>query len=77
MAGLRGEYWKVNTGSYDYAQEHGTAAKDEPYKKDFFKLFPSLFLNYELTESAQPAVELHLSSSSSMGWTGELVPQYQ
>lgn len=70
MAGLRGEYWKVNTESYDYAQEHGTAAKDEPYKKDFFKLFPSLFLNYELTESAQ--LQLNYTYRLRRPWGGQL-----
>lgn len=70
MAGLRGEYWKVNTESYDYAQEHGTVAKDEPYKKDFFKLFPSLFLNYELTESAQ--LQLNYTYRLRRPWGGQL-----
>lgn len=70
MAGLRGEYWKVNTESYDYAQEHGTAAKDEPYKKNFFKLFPSLFLNYELTKSAQ--LQLNYTYRLRRPWGGQL-----
>ena len=47
MTGLRGEYWKVDTRSIDYYQQ------EEPFKKDYFQLFPSLFLNYELTESSQ------------------------
>ena len=70
MAGLRGEYWKVNTESYDYAQEHGTAAKPAPYKKDFFKLFPSLFLNYELTETAQ--LQLNYTYRLRRPWGGQL-----
>ncbi|MBQ9231641.1 MAG: TonB-dependent receptor [Prevotella sp.] len=70
MAGVRGEYWKVNTESYDYAQEHGTATKEEPYKKDFFKLFPSLFLNYELTESAQ--LQLNYTYRLRRPWGGQL-----
>lgn len=70
MAGLRGEYWKVNTESYDYAQEHGTATKDEPYKKDFFKLFPSLFLNYSLTETAQ--LQLNYTYRLRRPWGGQL-----
>ena len=70
MAGLRGEYWKVNTESYDYEQEHGIAMKDEPYKKDFFKLFPSLFLNYELTESAQ--LQLNYTYRLRRPWGGQL-----
>lgn len=70
MAGVRGEYWKVDTESYNYGQEHGTAAKDEPYKKDFFKLFPSLFLNYELTESAQ--LQLNYTYRLRRPWGGQL-----
>lgn len=70
MAGLRGEYWRVDTESYDYAQEHGTATKDAPYKKDFFKLFPSLFLNYELTESAQ--LQLNYTYRLRRPWGGQL-----
>ena len=45
MAGLRGEYWKVNTESYSYQQEHHPELRDEPFKKDYFQLFPSLFLS--------------------------------
>ncbi len=70
MAGLRGEYWKVDTESYDYEQEHGTAAKNAPYKKDFFKLFPSLFLNYELTPSAQ--LQLNYTYRLRRPWGGQL-----
>jgi len=47
MTGLRGEYWKVDTRSMDYYQQ------ETPFKKDYFQLFPSLFLNYELTSSSQ------------------------
>ncbi|MCR4604005.1 MAG: TonB-dependent receptor [Prevotella sp.] len=47
MTGLRGEYWKVNTHSSDYYQQ------ETPFSKDYFQLFPSLFLNYELTKSSQ------------------------
>jgi len=70
MAGLRGEYWKVNTESYSYAQDHGTADKDAPYKKDFFQLFPSLFLNYELTETAQ--LQLNYTRRLRRPWGGQL-----
>ncbi len=70
MAGLRGEYWKVNTESYNYQQEHGTATKDAPYNKDFFQLFPSLFLNYELTETAQ--LQLNYTRRLRRPWGGQL-----
>ena len=70
MAGLRGEYWEVNTESYDYAQEHGTADKPAAYEKDFFRLFPSLFLNYELSESAQ--LQLNYTYRLRRPWGGQL-----
>ena len=70
MGGLRGEYWKVNTESYDYQQENDPAKRDEPFKKDFFQLFPSLFLNYQLTESAQ--LQLNYTRRLRRPWGGQL-----
>jgi outer membrane receptor protein involved in Fe transport len=70
MTGLRAEYWKVNTESYDYEQEHGTKDKYAPYKKDFFQLFPSLYLNYDLTETAQ--LQLNYTRRLRRPWGGQL-----
>ena len=70
MAGLRGEYWHVNTESYDWDQEHGVKAKDPAFKKDYFQLFPSLFLSYELTETAQ--LQLNYTRRLRRPWGGEL-----
>ena len=70
MAGLRGEYWKVFTESYSFAQEHDPALRDEPFKKDYFQLFPSLFLNYELTETAQ--LQLNYTRRLRRPWGGQL-----
>ena len=70
MAGLRGEYWKVNTESYSYEQENNPAKRDEPFKKDYFQLFPSLFLNYQLTESAQ--LQLNYTRRLRRPWGGQL-----
>ena len=53
MAGLRGEYWRVNTSSYDYEQEHDPAKRDPAFKKDFFQLFPSVFMSYQIDETQQ------------------------
>ena len=53
MAGLRGEYWRVNTSSYSYEQEHDPSKRDKPFKKDFFQLFPSVFLSYAFDDSQQ------------------------
>ncbi len=70
MAGLRGEYWKVFTESYSFAQEHDPALRDDPFKKDYFQLFPSLFLNYELTETAQ--LQLNYTRRLRRPWGGQL-----
>jgi len=64
MAGLRGEYWKVDTRSIDYYQQ------EEPFKKDYFQLFPSLFLNYELTETSQ--LQLNYTRRLRRPWGGQL-----
>lgn len=70
MAGLRGEYWRVNTESYDYDQERDPALRDEPFKKDYFQLFPSLFLNYPLTETSQ--LQLNYTRRLRRPWGGQL-----
>ena len=70
MAGLRGEYWKVYTESYTYAQEHNAALRDEPFKKDYFQLFPSLFLSYDVTETAQ--LQLNYTRRLRRPWGGQL-----
>lgn len=53
MAGLRGEYWNVNTESYNYEQAHDPSKREKPFDKDFFQLFPSVFLSYQLTDNDQ------------------------
>ena len=64
MAGLRGEYWKVDTKSIDYYQT------ETPFKKDYFQLFPSLFLNYAITETAQ--IQLNYTRRLRRPWGGQL-----
>ena len=64
MTGLRGEYWKVDTKSTDYYQN------ESPFKKDYFQLFPSLFLNYALTESSQ--LQLNYTRRLRRPWGGQL-----
>ncbi|MBQ9672108.1 MAG: TonB-dependent receptor [Prevotella sp.] len=64
MAGLRGEYWRVDTKSIDYYQT------ETPFKKDFFQLFPSLFLNYALSETAQ--IQLNYTRRLRRPWGGQL-----
>lgn len=70
MAGVRGEYWRMETESLDWAQEHGAAAKDNPFKKDYFELFPSLFMSYQLTQTQQ--LQLNYTRRLRRPWGGEL-----
>ena len=64
MAGLRGEYWKVSTESYDYDEN------SYGFKKDFFQLFPSLFLSYQFTQSDQ--LQLNVTRRLKRPWGGQL-----
>ena len=64
MAGLRGEYWRVDTRSTDYYDQ------TTPFKKDYFQLFPSLFLNYQLTDSSQ--LQLNYTRRLRRPWGGQL-----
>ena len=70
MAGLRGEYWHVNTESYTWEQEHDASLRDKPFKKDYFQLFPSLFISYQITESQQ--LQLNYTRRLRRPWGGEL-----
>ena len=70
MGGLRGEYWKVNTESYNYAQEHNPALRLPAFEKDFFELFPSLFLSYQLSPTQQ--IQLNYTRRLRRPWGGQL-----
>ena len=43
----------MNTSSYSYEQEHDPSKRDPAFKKDFFQLFPSVFLSYQLDDTQQ------------------------
>lgn len=70
MAGLRGEYWKVNTESYNYEQEMDRTKRNPAFKKDFFQLFPSVFLNYQLSKADQ--IQLNYSRRLRRPFGGQL-----
>ncbi len=70
MAGLRGEYWKVNTESYSWEQEHDASKREAPFKKDYFQLFPSLFMSYQATENDQ--LQLNYTRRLRRPWGGQL-----
>ena len=70
MGGLRGEYWRVNTESYDWWQEHDASKREAPFKKDFFQLFPSVFISYQLTPTQQ--LQLNYTRRLRRPWGGQL-----
>ena len=70
MAGLRGEYWRVNTESYTWEQEHDASKREVPFKKDYFQLFPSVFLSYQMTKSDQ--LQLNYTRRLRRPWGGQL-----
>lgn len=70
MGGLRGEYWKVNTESYSWEQEHDASKRDKPFKKDYFELFPSLFMSYQITDNDQ--LQLNYTRRLRRPWGGQL-----
>lgn len=70
MGGLRGEYWRVNTESYTWEQEHDASLRERPFRKDNFELFPSLFLAWQMTETQQ--LQLNYTRRLRRPWGGEL-----
>ena len=70
MGGLRGEYWKGNPESYTWDQEHDPTKRDAPFKKDYFQLFPSLFMSYQITPTQQ--LQLNYTRRLRRPWGGQL-----
>lgn len=70
MGGLRGEYWRVNTESYTWEQEHNASLREQPFKKDYFQLFPSVFMSWQMTETQQ--LQLNYTRRLRRPWGGQL-----
>ncbi|WP_321479940.1 TonB-dependent receptor domain-containing protein [uncultured Bacteroides sp.] len=67
--GLRGEYTRTTTNSLGYGQ---TNAEQPSYKDDYFSLYPSLFLSYQLPENNE--LQLNYSRRVSRPWGRQLNP---
>ena len=69
QVGLRAEQWNVKTRSYGYAQEQ---SGDIPgfTSKDFFKLFPSAFLSYEISDGQE--IQVNYTRRLRRPWGGQL-----
>lgn len=69
QAGVRGEYSHTNTKSLGFGQEKG----DVPaYKEDYFSLFPSVFLSYELPAGHE--LQVNYTRRISRPWGHQLNP---
>lgn len=74
--GLRAEYWKVETESHDYDMEHGTSLlpagyeHPKPFSKSFFKVFPSLFLSYQLPHEQE--LQFNFTRRLARPWGGQM-----
>lgn len=69
QAGLRGEYWLVDTRSLDYDQEFN-GEPSQTYEKDYFKLFPSAFLSYALPQNNE--LQINYTRRLRRPWGGQL-----
>lgn len=73
--GLRGEYWRVDTESKNYDQEYGTnfvpnMEVEKPYSKNFFKIFPTVFLSYQLPHNQE--LQANYTRRMHRPWGGQL-----
>lgn len=64
QVGLRGEYSRTNAHSYDYQQ------KDYPFSKEYFTLFPSMFISYALSKTNE--IQVNYTKRISRPWGPQL-----
>lgn len=69
QVGVRGEYWKVNSESRSFDQEFNGQTPTF-FEKDYFSLFPSLFLSYELPGGNE--LQLNYTRRLQRPWGGQL-----
>ena len=69
QAGLRAEYWRVKTRSLNWEQEHN-GPMPAYTDKDFFSLFPSLFLSYSLPAGNE--IQVNYTRRLRRPWGGQL-----
>ena len=70
MGGLRGEYWRVNTTSDFWQTATDADMTQTKFKKDYFQLFPSVFMSYQLTQNDQ--LQLNYTRRLRRPWGGQL-----
>ena len=67
--GLRGEYWNVKTRSYGWQEEQSGRIPGYT-SKDFFKLFPSAFISYEISEGQE--IQVNYTRRLRRPWGGQI-----
>ena len=69
QVGLRGEYWNIKTRSYGWSEEQSGAIPGYS-QKDFFELFPSAFVSYEISKGQE--IQLNYTRRLRRPWGGQL-----
>ena len=69
QVGLRAEYWQTKTRSLNWEQEN-SVTKPAYTKKDFFSLFPSLFLSYSMEGGHE--IQVNYTRRLRRPWGGQL-----
>ena len=69
QVGLRGEYWNVRTRSYGWNEEQ-SGQLPAYSSKDFFKLFPSAFISYAISEGQE--IQANYTRRLRRPWGGQL-----
>ena len=69
QVGLRGEYWNVRTRSYGWNEEQSGQLPGYN-SNDFFKLFPSAFLSYEISDGQE--IQVNYTRRLRRPWGGQL-----
>lgn len=67
--GLRAETWKIDTESKDYDAEYN-GTESAKFSKDYFKLFPTMYLSYKISDSQE--LQLNYTRRLRRPWGGEL-----
>ena len=69
QVGLRGEYWNVKTQSYGWEEKESGKIPGFT-SKNFFKLFPSAFVSYEISKGQE--IQLNYTRRLRRPWGGQL-----
>ena len=69
QVGLRGEFWNVKTRTYGWQEEQSRQIPDYT-SKNFFKLFPSAFVSYEISKGQE--IQVNYTRRLRRPWGGQL-----